>query len=144
MKYTPSRPYLQLVQRRNASTLLLIIGRKVSPGTVLHTDCWAAYNQARRQLDLQHFTINPRVNFVDRITGTHTQSEESNWNAAKEKFKWMKGNTNPNVLQEYLQEFTWRRWYTRIRNSGFRLDSHCILGRWAQKSEHQLCKIHHY
>ena len=34
--------------------------------------------------------------------------------------------------------------HTRIRNSGFRLDSHCILGRWAQKSEHQLCKIRHY
>ena len=92
-------------------TLLLIIGRKVSPGAVLHMDCWAAYNQARRQLDLQHFTVNPRVNFVDPIMGRHTQSEESNWNAAKEKFKRMKGNTNPNVLQEYLQEFTWRRWY---------------------------------
>ena len=92
-------------------TLLPIIARNVAPGSILHTDGWAAYNRARRVLGLQHFTVNHSDNFVDPITGTHTQNAESNWNSAKDKFKKMKGNTNPNFLQEYLKEFTWRRWY---------------------------------
>ena len=117
-QYAPARPYLQIVPRRNAQTLLPIIGRKVAPGSVLHTDCWAAYNRARRALRLQHFTINHSENFVDPVTRVHTQNAESGWNVAKWKFKKMRGNTNPQFLQEYLQEFMWRRWYgsTHIGN----------------------------
>ena len=103
-QYASARPYLQIVPRRNAQTLLPIIGRKVAPGSVLHTDCWAAYNRARRALRLQHFTINHSKNFVDPVTRVHTQNAESDWNVAKWKFKKMRGNTNPQFLQEYLQE----------------------------------------
>ena len=46
---------------------------------------------------------------LDPVTGVHTQHAESNWSVAKDKFKKMKGNTNPNFLQEYLKKFTWRR-----------------------------------
>ena len=35
------------------------------------------------------------------------QHAESNWSVAKAKLKKMKGNTNPNFLQEYLKEFMW-------------------------------------
>ena len=62
-------------------------------------------------LGLNHQTVNHSINFVDPGTGVHTQHAESNWCAAKTKFMNMKGNTNPDLLQEYLQEFTWRRWY---------------------------------
>ena len=48
---------------------------------------------------------------MDPATGVHTRHAESNCSAAKEKFKKIKGNTNSNFLQEYLQEFMWRRWY---------------------------------
>lgn len=56
--------------------------------------------------------------FVDPVTGVHTQNAESNWCTAKEKFKKMKGNTNPDFLLEYLQEFTWRRWYGEPHPNG--------------------------
>lgn len=117
-QYEPSRPYLQLVRRRNAATLLPIIQRKVRPGTIVHSDQWAAYNRIQRDLGLIHGTVNHSVNFVDPASGVHTQNAESNWSAAKEKLKKMKGNTNSNFLQEYLQEFTWRRWYGEPHPNG--------------------------
>lgn len=110
-QYEPARPYLQLVRRRNAATLLPIIQRKVSPGTIVCTDQWAAYNRIQSDLGLNHQTVNHSMNFVDPATGAHTQQAESNWNAAKEKLKKMKGTTNREFLLECLQEFTWRRWY---------------------------------
>ena len=76
----------------------------------MYTDQWAAYRQMQRRLGLNHRTVNHFLYFVDPVT-VHTQHAESNWSAAKEKFKKMKGNTNPNVLIEYLHEFMWRRWY---------------------------------
>ena len=117
-QYEPSRPYLQLVRRRNAATLLPIIRRKVRPGTIVHSDQWAAYNRIQRDLGLIHETVNHSVNFVDPASGVHTQNAESNRSAAKEKLKKMKGNTNSNFLQEYLQEFTWRRWYGEPHPNG--------------------------
>lgn len=117
-QYQPARPYLQLVRRRNAATLLPIIQRKVQPGSVVHTDEWAAYRRMQRALGLHHRTVNHSVNFVDPVTGVHTQHAESNWSVAKDKFKKMKGNTNPNFLQEYLKEFMWRRWHGEPHPNG--------------------------
>ena len=114
----PARPYLQLVRRRNAATLLGIIRRQVQPGSNVYTDQWAAYRQMQRQLGLNHRTVNHSLHFVDPVTGVHTQHAESNWSAAKEKFKKMKGNTNPNFLIEYLREFMWRRWYGDAHPNG--------------------------
>ena len=116
--YQPSRPYLQLVRRRNAATLLPIIWRKLRPCTIVHSDQWAAYNRIQRDLGLNHQTVNHSINFVDPATGVHTQNAESNWSAAKEKLKKMKGNTNSNFVQEYLQEFIWQRWYGEPHPNG--------------------------
>ena len=117
-QYVPARPYLQLVRRRNEATLLGIIQRQVQPGSILHTDQWAAYRQIQRQLGLNHRTVNQSLHFIDPVTGVHTQHVESNWSTAKEKFKKMKGNTNPNFLIEYLHEFIWRRWYGDTHPNG--------------------------
>ena len=106
-QYEPSQPYLQLARRRNAATLLPIIWQKVHPGTIVYSDQWAAYNRIQRDLGLIHGTVNHSVNFVDPASSVHTQNAKSNWSAAKEKLKKMKGNTNSSFLQEYLQEFTW-------------------------------------
>ena len=117
-QYALARPYLQLVRRRNAATLLRIFQRKVQPGSIVHRDQWAAYRQLQRRLGLQHGTVNHSLHFVDSVTGVHTQNAESNWCTAKEKFKKMKRNTNPDFLLEYLQEFTWRRWYGEPHPNG--------------------------
>ena len=59
-QYVPARPYLRLVRRRNAATLLGIMQRQVQPGSILHTDQWAAYRQIQRQLGLNHINKNIR------------------------------------------------------------------------------------
>ena len=110
-QYTPARPYLQLVRRRNVATLLPIIQRNVRVGSIVHSDEWAAYRQLQRRLGLHHRTVNHSLHFVDPAMGVHTKHAESNWSSAKHKFKTMKGSSNPNFLLEYLQEFMWRRWY---------------------------------
>ena len=107
-QFTPARPYLQLVRRRNAATLLPIIQAKVQPGSLVYSDQWAAYRNIQRRLGLYHRAVNHSLHFVDPATGVHTQHAESGWCGAKDRFKRMKGNTNPNFLQEYLQEFMWR------------------------------------
>ncbi|PFX23481.1 hypothetical protein AWC38_SpisGene11974 [Stylophora pistillata] len=91
---------------------------KVQPGSIVYSDQWAAYRQLQRRLGLQHGAVNHSLHFVDPVTGVHTQNAESNWCTAKENLKKMKGNTNPDFLLEYLQEFTWRRWYGEPHPNG--------------------------
>lgn len=106
------------MRRRDARTLLPIIQRHVQPGSLVYTDEWAAYRRIQRALGFNHQTVNHSVNFVDPVTGVHIQHAESNWSAAKDKFKKMKGNTNPDFLLEYLQEFMWRRWHGEPHPNG--------------------------
>ena len=119
-----------------------IIQRNVQPGSLIYTDEWAAYRRMQRVLGFNHQTVNHSVNFVDPVTGVHTQHAESNCSVAEDKFKKMKGNTNPNFLQEYLKEFMWRRWHGEPHpNGSFRgVDYFCreVWGRqlipWSQSS----------
>ena len=55
----------------------------VRSGTTLHSDQWKAYLNISRDLGFRHQTVNHRENFVDPITGVHTQSIESYWNRQK-------------------------------------------------------------
>jgi transposase-like protein len=98
--------FIELVDRRDAATLLPVIQRNILPGTVIWSDEWAAYNRLPAA-GYPHQTVNHSVRYVDPITGCHTNDIESRWNACKAKFKARFGVPR-GALASYLDEYMWR------------------------------------
>ena len=107
----PCVGYMEIVESRSAENLLPIIKRVARPGSVIHSDQWRAYTNITRDIGLAHHTVNHSLNFVDPVTGVHTQTIESYWNRQKSKIKTMRG-CRRNFLNSYLQEFMWRERYS--------------------------------
>ena len=92
---------------RDANTLLPLITAHVAPGTIIHSDEWAAYNQVQRLPNVSsHEVVNHSVNFVEPTTGVHTQNVESYWNRVKAKLKRLIG-CHGEQLPSYLDESMW-------------------------------------
>ena len=103
--------FLGLVPNRNANTLLPLIVRHIAPGSIIHSDQWAAYNGIANlpvQPPFQHLTVNHSQNFVCPVTGAHTNHVECYWKNAKKRFKAMCGVQN-STLDSHLDEFLWRQ-----------------------------------
>ena len=99
---------MEIVPRRDAATLLPIIQAHTAPGTIIHSDEWAAYSQVQHlPVVAAHGTVNHSLTFVAPVTGVHTQHVESYWNRVKTKFKRMKG-CHAHQLSSHLDEFMWR------------------------------------
>ncbi len=70
---------MQVVDCRDTQTLLPIIQAHTLPGSVIHSDQWAAYSHINQLPGLSHHTVNHSRNFVDPVSGVHTQAIESYW-----------------------------------------------------------------
>ncbi len=68
------------------------------------SDQWRAYCQIP-SLGYTHETVNHSVNFVDPVTGAHTQSVEGFWSVTKRHMR-KQGvmNTSSNLFSSYLLE----------------------------------------
>ena len=78
-----NRGFMMRVQRRNWTEIMEVLRMWCLPGTIFHTDSWAAYPRAIQNLDdSQHFTLNHSVEFVAE-DGTHTQAYENLWGYLK-------------------------------------------------------------
>ena len=97
------------VTDRSANALLPIIQTYIRPGTTVFSDEWRAYSQIT-SLGLSHSTVNHSINFVDPISGAHTQNIESTWSFVKNMLR-KQGvmNTSSSLFQTYLPEYLWRR-----------------------------------
>lgn len=98
--------FLVVVETRNQNTLLNIIERYVLLGSIVRTDCWAAYpGVTQLGMDLTHQTVNHSETFRDG--DVHTNTIEGTWNG-------IKINITPrlrtkNMVPWLLIEFIWRR-----------------------------------
>jgi transposase-like protein len=103
-----------LTQDRSAASLLPLIQRHVLPGTTIMTDEWRAY-RGLPALGYTHLRVNHSTNFVDPLTGAHTQNIESQWRPMK-KYVCRGGVPNePHLKQQHIMEYLWRR---DVKNAG--------------------------
>lgn len=117
--HSPSLGYMEIVNCRDAATLLPIIQAHVAPGTVVHSDQWSSYSRVASLPNVSsHGVVNHTLHFVDPTTGVHTQAVESYWNRVKGKLKRMKGCTAAQ-LASYLDEFMWKERYGAGRRQAF-------------------------
>ena len=110
---------MEIVPRRDAATLLPIINSHIAPGTEVWSDDWRAYNGVAALSNVsRHRKVNHSANFVDPVTGVHTNHIESYWNRVKTKFRRMKG-VQKNMMAGYLDEFMWKERYGSTRREAF-------------------------
>ena len=89
-------------------TLLEIMEQNVHPGSIIHTDCWRGYSTPHIQaLEMQHRTVNHDANFVDPITGVHTNTIETEWAALKRRIA-PRRRTQTLIIADLL-ECVWRQ-----------------------------------
>lgn len=96
------------VVHRTKAILKAIIVQHVLPLSTIITDQWRGYNGvADTQNRYTHLTVNHSRNFVDPVTGAHTQAIEGTWTHLR--------NTLPrnglrfSALREHIAEFLYRR-----------------------------------
>ena len=94
------------VLRSNAVTLLPIVQQLIRPRTTVVSDLWAAYNTIGN-IGYRHLTVNQQVNFVNPVTGSHTNTVENMWMMAKRRNK-RECRTDRGMIDTYVIEFMWR------------------------------------
>lgn len=126
------RCFVVPVERRNAATLLPLIEEHIAPGSIIHSDMWRAYGGIPNlPHGYQHFTVNHTQNFVNPITGAHTQSIESMWQKVKSRAKKQFGDSRT-LFETYLPEYLWRQQFGAY--------SEVFFNFWSQISQFYPCE----
>lgn len=96
------------VPDRSASTLIPIIQRYIAPSSVIYSDSWKAYNRiAILPQRYTHKTVNHSTNFVDPVSGAHTQNVERMWREVKRVRRRYEG-INRIDIDYHIAEYLWR------------------------------------
>lgn len=101
------RVFIVKVENRNADTLSAVIERYVAPGSIILTDLWRGYNAIDKNENYIHMTVNHSQGFINKVTGTHTNTIEGTWSGLKRKIP-IRARTAKQV-DTHLWEFVWRR-----------------------------------
>ena len=105
-EHSSCRGYFQVVRRRDRRKLSNILQRVLLPGSEVHTDDRAAYRNLHLYVPnvTMHRIVVRQNNFVDPVTGVHTQEAKSAWARAKYHVKREKGIHQGDV-QDFLKKF---------------------------------------
>ncbi len=108
------RCYLITVPDRSTETLIPIIRDIAAENSTIISDQWRAYLSLGDE-GYVHVTVNHSVQFVDPLTGEHTNTIEGLWANCKDKFKAMHGSARE-YAQSYLNEFMFHQLFGRSNN----------------------------
>ena len=102
---------VQVPSSRSRKLLLPIIKKHCKEGTIFCSDGWKAYDKLEQHLDIEdiiHYPVNHSNNYVDPVTGAHTQTIEGFWRQCKAKLPTF--GLKPQYLGIYLGSFCWYRY----------------------------------
>ena len=105
------RAFVHVVDDRKAETLYDVIIKNIAPGTTIISDSWKAYHLIDTQPlpnVYQHLYVDHSQNFIDPLTGAHTQNIERLWRELKRINRRYEGIPRVHVCS-HLNEFMWRR-----------------------------------
>ena len=108
-KYNKSLVFMVPVKNRKKETLVPLIKKWIKPGSIIHSDCWKAYNELT-SLGYTHVTVNHSKEFINKENAACTNSIESDWRHAKVMLP--KYGVQRGLHAAYLTEFMWRRKYS--------------------------------
>ena len=119
--------FFEVVDRRDAETLIGVIKRRIKPGSIVISDCWKAYKQIPNLpgYNFKHLTVNHSVEFVNKDTGACTNHIEATWHALKMKKKG-RGGLAKTLIDGYFSEFIFRRKYLSEHSDPFFYFLDCI------------------
>ena len=109
----PATGFATMIPDRTAGTILPIIELVVRQGSIIHTDEAKVYKALQEKYE--HSTVCHKYNFVDPVTGVHTQHVESWNNKIKYSIKNARG-VDEDKREDFLKEFIF---LDQFRNTSF-------------------------
>ena len=103
-KYDKSKIFMIPVSKRDCNTLIPIIQKWILPGSIIHSDCWKAYNK-HEKLGYKHVTVNHTKEFYNNTNVACTNAVESDWRHAKCSMPTY--SIHKGMHAGYLAEFLW-------------------------------------
>ena len=113
----PAVGYMDIIEERDAATLLPKIERIVRKRSMVHSNKWKAYSQMQGH-GYKHRTVNHSLSFINPETGVNTQNIESYWNKQKSRIKvglfgWKRSfffnsylqDKNLNVARSFIKKY---------------------------------------
>lgn len=104
--------YTQVITDAKSQTLMPIIRKKVTPDSIVYSDCWRAYNSLDTQ-GFRHFRINHSALFADQKN--HINGIENFWNEAKRHLRKFNGVPKEH-FGLFLKECEWRFNYSNPKD----------------------------
>ena len=95
-----------MIPNKSHQSIIPIIEHHVQRGTHIHSDGANVYKCLTQRGYNHHFVVH-RENYVDPVTGTHTNYIENLWSLLKLKIKAIRGN-QMEMLDGHIDEFIYR------------------------------------